>query len=281
MNCSKGFALGLVAFGLAMTGCGEQDRQRWREGALYTPITHPADLVVRPIILLGLAATESKPQASSTVRVTCGAMALASVPDTPERKSYRGFSIVPPSGWCIFRESAAAVAYAYHPLLNRELRGTATLEQTAQTLLLLGTPIDATNVAAEVRRDLVGFVRTWVAFGRPTESGENGLLRPGRTGPSSRFSLVQSDVAAAATAKTRCADYRLVAEERANPRAPDKILVIRDTGRVCRGKGPTLIAVNFTERHIKDQPAEAGLYDRLLQERAYPFFDSLVIEGSP
>ena len=123
--------------------------------------------------------------------------------------------------------------------------------------------------------ELQKFVEEWAARGFGVNTSGSESIVGDAVDP--RFTILHSKVGQERISNADCVLYEYGSEERDNPRAPNKVLIMNARGVICSHTTDPdyLVATQFSERYPQGEQIDPTLFDSLDRQYAEPFFRSL------
>lgn len=217
------------------------------------------------------------PTLREPVLFECALLEMASVSHAAQPVRVEGFTIRPPVGehWCIQEESENQVVFVTHLLSGEVISKRPTADEVMHTFGLMASAFDFEDHDPQTAEQLRQVLERWLRVGGAAKTvGDRRVLQFQRP---PRFRHVRSHVVAKPSPIGECVEYESQIEERDNPEAPGKVLLLDQIGTVCLNPDPRLSAVAFvvfSERRVRDSPTVPALRESLSRE-ATGSFESL------
>jgi len=201
-----------------------------------------------------------------SVHVDCTEMKMAALPQSVDRLSFEGFSVMPPHGhWCIEHlDRKTGVVLVTSPLLGRVSTEPPLPEESSHGFLARAMVVDIEGATVESTPQLRDFVDRWLRAGQPSYvSGGKTVLSAQQQ--LERFKLVESEVTEDSSLGTECIRFSATIEERNNPSLPgDTLLQVTKRNFLCRSprsKMPIFILIGPAERYSQTHEPSWKFFD--------------------
>ena len=207
--------------------------------------------------------------------MTCTAIG-ATVVDSGERIELESFSVTAPKGkrWCLAFRNRAQVVFWTHALMGQYIeKPNARIAQN--TIAMVAQRVKHGTSRLKEANELQRFVEEWVARGFAVNSSGSGSIVGDAVDP--RFTMLRSNVRQERVSNADCVLYEYDSEERDNPRAPNKVLIMNARGVICSHTTDPdyLVVTQFSERYPRGEQIDPTLFGSLDRQYAEPFFRSL------
>ncbi len=203
-------------------------------------------------------------------------MRLSTANEAREPVDMGSFFVTAPEGdlWCLGPRAPNRVAFLTHPLMGQYIEKP-NPEMARNTIVMQAARAKHGVSSLRNTNELQQFVEEWVKRGGGINASGSELIIGDAVEP--RFTLVSSSVKPWSVLDADCVRIEYIMEERGNPRAPNKVLILVVDGPACRH--PTapdyLVVMGISERYEKGEQIDPNVFDRLKIEYAEPFFKSL------
>ncbi len=209
--------------------------------------------------------------------VSCSLMGASSIAEPGQRIDLGDFSVAAPKadGWCLGPRSSGGITFPTHPLMGQYIEkpersmGRNTVFLGAQKWSLGATNLDSAGGFQQFAQEWVKRGMRIINFNSP-EPTVSDVHNP-------RFTTLSAEIDVESSMNFDCVRYKLVAEERDNPVAPNIVFLSKTYGVICHH--PTapdyIVALALSERYERGKQIDPSLFDRLENQDAKPFFKSL------
>ncbi len=229
-----------------------------------------------PILVILFVGTLLMGCASRPFTMTCSMMGLSPASEAEQPIDLGNFSVAAPQSdvWCLAPLESDRVAFASHPLMGQYIEKPER-KMAWNTIAMMA--LRAKHGAASLRTidELERFVDEWVKRGGGINASGSELIIGDAVEP--RFTLLSSSVEPWHVLDAVCVRVEYTKEERNNPGAPGKVLILVADGPVCLH--PTardyLVVMGISERYARGEQIDPTIFDRLRSKHAEPFFRSL------
>ena len=208
--------------------------------------------------------------------MTCSTMRLSAATEARQPVDMGNFSVAAPESdvWCLAPREPDQVMFWTHPLMGQYIEKPER-KMTSNTMLMQAVRVK--HGAASLRNidELQQFVEEWIKRGFGINYSGSEPIVGDTVEP--RFTLVSSSVKPWRVLDADCVRVKYVKEERGNPHAPNKVLILIVDGPICHH--PTardyLVVIGISERYERGKQIDPNVFDRLKSEYAESFFKSL------